>query len=363
MFKRPVREIERRSRNAKWQKFIDYLAISAELSNAGIFLEVVGRWLPPVARFVAVTPLAYLFLIGDPLIYFFRSLIRLSRLLGKNVFNVEFQEEKNGPPHKLQTLIDVLSLACFSAAVLLFCGVLVPPPVGITLAWTMGLCGLGFVSFTDYIWPEKLAHKKYQALLQDEAATPEMKEEAHKEYLQCKKASRMYLGLIANLAVLLICGSAVAFAPPLLGLCLYALSNTASLILGAIACGRFYNWYKSRNQETEVSPTASAKPPVEIEMTVLGASALQQKRTLPSPTASSLPAPRSVVPASQTNEALLSTSVEENKDDFSPASPPSSPSSPSKDGFFSPSRRIRPTCSLEMEPTAANEFCKSVMVV
>lgn len=339
MFKRPVREIEKRSRNASWQKFVNYLAISAEASNVGIFLEVLGRWIPPVASFVAATPLAYLFLIGDPLIYFFRSLIRLTRLVGKNFFNIEFEEDKNGPPHKLHALGDLLSLSCFSLAVVFFCGALVAPPAGITLAWTMGLLGLGFVSLTDYVWPEKQAYKKYENLLGGNEATAEMKKVAYDEYTSLKKARQLYLGLIINLGVLLICGSAVAFAPPLLVPFLYVASNTASLVLGAIGCRRFYNWYTSHNNKdtkAQEELSASAAPASEIEMTQLGAQLKLPKIKAPSspdpsPVLSSIP----VLPA---QVEVLSTSRSSNKEKSS---------SPSRAGFFSQSEVSLSPCSLE----------------
>ena len=226
-----------------WSRMITGFSIFAEVANIGIVLEIVARWLPTFAVLASSGPIAYLMLIADPLIYCFRASIRLARLIGRHVFHIAFEEEKHATKKELkqQTIGDIASLVFFSLAITFFLGV-VAPPVGITLAWVMGLMGLGVVGYFDYFLPEKRAKIHFQSVKNEKKHTPEEFAFLQKQYVKKRNAMRLYMALLFGLALLLICGSAAAFAPPLLVPILLVTSKVASIFLGAIACGRFLNW-------------------------------------------------------------------------------------------------------------------------
>lgn len=244
---------EEQRRNANWRKVDSGLSIAAEFFNSVIVIDIIGKWIPSVALFFVGGPLGLLLLVGDQLIYLCRLLIRLTRLIGRNFLNVKFEEDEHGPPHKLQPLGDLLSLCCFALAIVFFAGALIAPPVGITLAWAMGLCGLGFISFFDYIWPEKQAKQKCERLAQDPHASEQEKIDAQKAYKNQKYSRRLFLTLLLGLSLLLVCGSAAAFAPPLLVPVLLITSKAASIFLGGVACFRFYHWYNTRPKKAKLT--------------------------------------------------------------------------------------------------------------
>jgi hypothetical protein len=247
------------TKNKYWRRMVSFFEILAEVSNIGILVEIIAKWIPRFAVLATSPFIIYLMAIADPLIYFFRALIRLTRIVGRNFFGITFVEEKNGT-HKYQTLGDIVSLTFFTVAVLLFAFVATTTPIGLTLAWTFGLCGLIPIGYFDYTWPEQQAKEKYKLLLKDRNATPESREKALNEYLELRRAKLFFIALLIGLSLLLICGSAAAFAPPVLVPVLIITSKIASIYLGGIAIGRFLAWlFKSNPEETEntTAPTAT----------------------------------------------------------------------------------------------------------
>src|SRR5688572_2963093 len=139
-------------KKSRWQKAVDYFGIASEASNIGIVIEIVGKWIPALAS-VGAGVLSSIAFFSDPLIYFFKSLIRVTRLVG-GYLGVEFEEEKHGK-HRFQAIADVASLAFFSVAIPFFLGVVITSPVGLTVAWALALTGLCVVGYFDYYHPAR----------------------------------------------------------------------------------------------------------------------------------------------------------------------------------------------------------------
>lgn len=271
---KPVVQLETSKKSnlpkSKWQKYVNNFNVAAEASNSGILLEIIRKWVPAISKiydlpiiFGFITLTSFIFF-ADPLIYFFRSLVRLTRIVGRTVFKIKFDEEAGGT-HRYQTLGDIFSLSCFVMAIVFFAGAIVSPPVGITLAWGMALCGLTSVGFFDYIWPEKLAKEKHQSVV-DQLDTPENIALSQKNYQYKRNAKNLYVALLIGLALLLICGSAAAFAPPVLASVFTIVSKVASIYLGAIACGRAINWYLEKANKQKEEKKQSIIPPVVTEV-------------------------------------------------------------------------------------------------
>lgn len=81
-------------KDKRWQSVADFFDDSAYAANIGILIHALGAWIPLLALLSATGPLATLVLIADPLIYTFRALVRLTRLIGRNFSKVQFEEEK-----------------------------------------------------------------------------------------------------------------------------------------------------------------------------------------------------------------------------------------------------------------------------
>lgn len=222
-----------------WDKRITTFTILSEASNIGIVINMISQWCKQILT-VAGGIFGSLVYYADPLIYCFKSLVRLTRIVGREVFNAPFEEEKNGV-HKYQTAADVASLTLFSFAIAFFLGAMIAPPVGITIAWCCALTGLGIVGYFDYSHQEKLAKEKYHNLVDSKAPIEEI-HDAHKDYLSKRNSKRLFYGLMIGLTLLLICGSAAVFAPPALAPILYIVSKIASTYLAGIAISRFSNW-------------------------------------------------------------------------------------------------------------------------
>jgi len=333
------------------QRLITWLNGAAEAANIGILVQALGGWFPTFAAFVAATPLTYLMLIGDPAIYFLRSLSCVVKFIGKKLFGLQFEEEKHGPLHPGYTAANVLTLCCFILAIALFCGAFIAPPVGITLAWAIGLLGRSCQGYFDYYYPEQQALKKLTDLECPEtgfsvnlvrgiteqqkreaarAHTPlvaklkdcfiiygengdgswtekeftcsslpreefdnlnkffpekgnadaqtvnalfiktlkrghikqarfQETEQAREEYTNARNSRRLFMAVLFGLALLLLCGSAVAFAPPVLIPILGVVSNLASLGLGIVFCMRGYRGLKEWLQSKKAHPQHKLK--------------------------------------------------------------------------------------------------------
>jgi hypothetical protein len=228
-----------------WDRAVHIFSILSEAANIGIVIEIIAKWWPALLTlgqgFLSLIPFY-----SDPIIYFFKSLIRLTKLVGRTLFGITFADEKNGG-HPWQTLGDILSLSFFSLSVPMFLGAVVSGPVGITIGWSLALCGLCVVGFFDYRYQAKVAQMKYKQADEKESDL------LFKEYRSKRNSYILYMGLLLGLGCLLICGSAALFAPPALAPILVIISKAASCYLGLIAAGRFYNWVVSHKKPGSVS--------------------------------------------------------------------------------------------------------------
>lgn len=229
--------------------------ILAEISNVGIIIEVIAHWSPIFAAMIAFGPVAYLTLIADPLIYFFRALIRLTRIIGTTFFNMQFIDSIHLTPKERlqQTIGDVLSLVFFILSICFFAG-LMASPIGITIAWTMGLCGLMVVGYTDHHLPQKAAERHLKALKLSISPSKTDINEANAYNKGLRSAKHLYIALLLGLTLLLICGSAAAFAPIAVIPILLTISKIASIYLGIIAVSRFGCWVYNKSKKPKHSP-------------------------------------------------------------------------------------------------------------
>jgi hypothetical protein len=234
--------VKLKKKNYYWQKAIEAFNLMAELSNVGIFYKVVSSWLPFIQ---ALGPILGLIAgIADPMIYFFRSLIRVTRIVGREYFDITFDEEEKGK-HKWQTHGDLASLGFFALAIPLFFGLIIASPVGITVAWGLAIAGLAVSAYFDYAYPARCAKKHFIDTLA--AGAPQLEvDQAYEEYQTKKIAKRFFFALVFSISLLVLCTSAAAFAPPMIVPALFILSKIASICLALIAVGRFSNAYQKK---------------------------------------------------------------------------------------------------------------------
>lgn len=281
-----------------WHKAVALFTFLAEAANIGIVLEIVARWLPGFAVLAASGAIAQLMLISDPLIYFFRALIRVTRLVGRTFFKVSFEEEKYATPSecKEHTIGDLVSLSLFSLSIAFFLGA-IAPPIGITLAWTIGLSGLSVAGYFDYYLPEQRSKSYFEKCSQNKFTNSNKLAELKQEYLEKRNSKQLFMALLLGLSLLLICGSAASFASPALAPVLTITSKLASIFLGSIACGRFLNWWFSSKAKTKEPTSPKTCRTISDSFTPLVKTATndllsynQRLATQSSPRASPLPA-------------------------------------------------------------------------
>lgn len=167
----------------------------------------------------------------------------------------------------LQTVLDLLALLFFSATIVLLITAFLP--IAITLGWVTAFIGMVIVGYSDYYLPTLNAGTKLDqelgALLKlmretQNNESPEIKEQykvvekLYQDYLKKNKSCNLYGLLVAGLAVLLICSSAMGFAAGLTLTVLAVLAKIASAYLAGIAVFRCHNYFKSKS-ETEESRT------------------------------------------------------------------------------------------------------------
>ncbi len=241
-----------------WNKVIRISEGLSEASNIGIVIQIFSKWIHGLfTLFGGFFPV--LVFIADPAIYFFKSLIRILRVVGREAFGVKFEEEKYGT-HKWQTAGDVVSLILFSFTIVFFLGAIVSGPVGITVAWALAMCGLSVVAKFDYIYREQQAKANWEALKKDPLATAVLIKQAKNDYLFARNSKRFFIALIVCLTLLLVCGSAAVFAPPALAIILFVISKFASASLVGIAFARFGNWlWSGRNKKRAASEASTPR--------------------------------------------------------------------------------------------------------
>lgn len=170
--------------------------------------------------------------------------------------------------NSLQTLLDLLALLFFSATIVLL--ITASLPIAITIGWVTAFIGMVIVGYSDYYLPTLSATTKLDQELRtllkligeaQNNESPEIKEQykvvekLYQDYLKKNKSCNLYGLLVAGLAVLLICSSAMGFAAGLALIVLGVLAKIASAYLAGIAVFRCHNYFKSKS-ETEETRTA-----------------------------------------------------------------------------------------------------------
>ncbi|MDR3478439.1 MAG: hypothetical protein P4M14_10455 [Gammaproteobacteria bacterium] len=268
--------IVKKKKNYYWQKSIQAFNLLAELSNVGIFYKVVASWLPFIQALGPV--LGTIAGIADPMIYFFRSLIRVTRVVGREYFDITFDEEEKGR-HKWQTRADLASLALFSLAIPLFFGLIIASPVGITVAWALAISGLGVSAYFDYAYPAKCAKNHYLDTLANGGSQQEI-DDAYDEYQTKKTSKRFFFALVFSISLLVLCTSAAVFAPPAIVPILFLLSKTASACLALIAVGRFRNAHLKKIDLKAIGIKNKDKPENDLQKDATETDELKQDATL-----------------------------------------------------------------------------------
>jgi hypothetical protein len=239
-----------------WQKLVDGFDVAADLSNIGIVIHLISTWVPRLAFLASSSVIAFTALIADPLIYFFRSLTRLTRLIGRHYFGIAFREEEINL-HAYQSVGDIFSLTFFSSAAVIFALVaagIAASPVFSTIGWVLGLSGLSIVVYFDYYYAQKKAEENLNLLCDHKGIKRKDVRAAEDEYNYRKYAARLMISLVAMLSLALICGSAIAFAPLAVVPALTIIAKITSAVLVPITAGRLINFF-SRKPYT--SPLAS----------------------------------------------------------------------------------------------------------
>lgn len=282
-----------------WDRALTIFGILSEAANIGIVIEVVAKWWPPLLT-IGMGIFSQIVFFSDPTIYFFKALNRLTRLIGRKFFNIEFAEEKNGL-HPWQTAADILTLTLYSLAIPFFIGAAATGPIGVTIGWSLGLCGLFVVGVVDYRFQKIKAEEEYSKALAvflekqqlvTEESSPELKAELivleatknklYQDYSTKKTAYGLYGALLLGLACLLICGSAALFSPPAVAPVLFIIAKVASAFLAGVAVARFYNWVRQPSEKPDDEPE-TVKDAVEQGIIPNTPTAFNQLRRQPTP--------------------------------------------------------------------------------
>jgi hypothetical protein len=252
----PTPVIKKKKQSSWWDWLIERFLNLSEASNIGILFSIIGDWWEPILT-VGSGIFARFIYYMDPLIYIFKSLVRITRVVGREAFGIQFEDELG--THKHQTKADLASLMLYGIAIGLF---LAAPPVGVTIAWCLAIAGLSITGHFDYAYQEKLAKQKYEAARDNNRVPLPEVMAAHKDYVLKRNSKRLFYGMLLGISLLLICGSAVAFAPPTIVPILFVVAKAASVYLAGIALSRVINYVRSRMNKKSTPPSAEAAPTV-----------------------------------------------------------------------------------------------------
>jgi hypothetical protein len=159
--------------HAQWRSSITIFSALSEFCNAGIVIHIIDMFYHSI-MLVAAGTFAFFAHYADVGIYIFKSLSRLTKLLGRSLLGIEFEEDIK--KHSLlHCLLDFLALLFFiTTIVLLFA---VSSPIAGTLAWISALIGLSIVGYTDYYITQK--------------DSKEQLDDALSELLNCLKSKKL----------------------------------------------------------------------------------------------------------------------------------------------------------------------------
>lgn len=263
----------------RWDRLSERFLISAEVSNIGIIITIVGLWFPVILKgcYGIFAGIAF---VADPFIYFFKSLNRLTRAFARSVLKIPLEEEEYGLyRHKWQTPTDLLSATFFILAGCLLFGLMITNPIGITVGWIFGLTSMCISGWFEHHYQEKISRQRFEASAKHYAYAYEFennddpkcekllklrneRDTLHKKHQIKKRSKQLFIALLIGLAFLLICSSAAAFAPPVVIPVLYVFSKIAAAYLVTIALGRAANFLFAKKYANELKQAAmSAEPP------------------------------------------------------------------------------------------------------
>jgi len=144
-----------------WVRLANGFNTAAELSNFGIAVEIISKILGSYFVIISIPNLLWVAAVSDLLIYFFRGLGRLTRLIGRQ-FNAPFEEEELGA-HPRQNMADISIMALFSLTIISFVLAMSICPPMVFAAWAFGLSGVSIIYVVDYCHKENCAREDFLA--------------------------------------------------------------------------------------------------------------------------------------------------------------------------------------------------------
>lgn len=221
----------------------------ADAANTGYLFDALSKW------FVALGALAGLGQLIEMLILAFRSLVRLTKIVGRSI-GVAFPGDHGPKPDRSQIASDLASVTCFLLALILFSGILIPPPINFTVAWAVGLVGFAIVNYSDFKRPENKAQEKHERLLQQGSAQENI-EAARIAFTQRRAEWRSHTATLIGLTLMLLCGTAALFAPPLLAPVLLFIAQAASIFIILVFLERPYRWALEQYEATHTKKSSA----------------------------------------------------------------------------------------------------------
>lgn len=254
-----------------WWKTIEIFSVLSEFCNIGIVIGIVNLFYTPI-RFIAFGAFALIEHYMEAFIYIFKALIRTTKILGRILFNIQFEEDVL-QHNKLQTTLDLIALSLFIATVVLLTAV--TSIYATTIAWVVSFIGLIVIDYSDY-YLTKLASRETlknnvlklltmiqsqmtEQVVEDPQSLMKAFNELKLHYFQHEiknKSFILYNMLLLGVGTLLICSSATAFTSGLTFLILGIIAKLASAYLGGIAIMRFHNYLKTKCQTQNDSSLA-----------------------------------------------------------------------------------------------------------
>jgi len=230
LIKRLLIDIKRSPRRIKkyfsgWRGAINGLEILANLANAaGIGSHIIIA-LVPIGKALLESVFSVLTFYADPLIYFLRAFIRVTRLMGRFFSKKPNFEEETYGVHPQQNTVDIIATGVFLLVVGLF---FVPHSVFALqagLAWFLGLAGTLLTVYFDHYYPSVQAAVEFKRDSQKSVA----EEYSNQKYY----STRLYLALIFFMLLLLVVGSIPTWGFSLSATAILGLEVTAKI--GAVS--------------------------------------------------------------------------------------------------------------------------------
>lgn len=240
---RPIKSFKanqtgKQKKNYWWQWWVDTFNACAEVANTGIGIKIVENWFPVLHSLLGGAD-AIIEANADPLIYFFRFLTRVVRVIGREYFHIVLDEEEKDRAHPHLTRGDIISGAFLMCSVPFF----FLSPMLVLVGWGIAMAGMWTMFHYDYVYPAQKAFIDYRNARNEGHSHAEV-ETAYHDYKTLEVSRNFYFVTLLSVMLLAITHAAIPVAPLIIVPVLTFISTLAGSMAALALVTRLYNQFQ-----------------------------------------------------------------------------------------------------------------------